>query len=251
VEFRAGILPAPNGADFCFFMFHSEGILYNYRDYLKGKGQVFLSVYRFSLLLLKSSKFFLALGLVVFFILFAPSIWYSIISPNFSANNARAIANTVAGASSTGTKKEVFTPAFDPSLPTQNKLIIPSIGVDTQINEASKDKYEDALMKGVWIVPDFATPQDQDKPIILAAHRFGYLNWSDLYRFRNSFFNLPKLKEGDIVEIIWNRRKYTYEVYGTAEGNRITDYTSDLILYTCRDLTSSVRIFRYAKLIRT
>lgn len=232
-------------------MFHSEGILYNYRDYFKGKGQVFLSVYRLSLFLLKSSKFFLVIGVAVFFILFAPSIWYSITSPNYSTNNAKTIASTVANVSSTGTKREVFTPAFDPSLPTQNKLIIPSIGVDTQINQDSQDKYEDALMKGVWMVPDFATPVDQDKPIILAAHRFGYLNWSDLYRFRNSFFNLPKLKEGDLVEIIWNRRKYTYEVYSTAEGDKINDYSSDLILYTCRDLTSSVRIFRYARLVRT
>jgi sortase (surface protein transpeptidase) len=234
-------------------MFHSEGVLYNYKDYLRHKGQIFLSVYRFSLFLLKASEFFLILGAIVFFVLFAHSIWYSLISvsPDFSADNAKVIADTVVSVRNFDTKKEVFTPAFDSSLSVENELVIPSIGVNTRINEAEKNKYEDALTKGVWRVPDFAAPQDQDKPIILAAHRFGYLNWSDIYRHKNSFFNLPKLKNGDTVEIIWNQRKYTYEVYSLQEGDSITDYSADLILYTCRDLTSSVRIFRYARLVRS
>lgn len=192
----------------------------------------------------------MALGITIFLILFAPSAWYLLISPNFSANNAKTIVDTPISAKNFDTTQEVFTPAFNASLPIENRLIIRSIGIDTQINEASTVGYEEALKKGVWRVPDFATPIDQNKSIILAAHRFGYLIWSDLYRYKNSFYNLPKLKEGDIIEIIWNQRKYIYGVYSLQEGDMITDYTADLILYTCRDLNTSTRIFRYARLIR-
>ena len=83
----------------------------------------------------------------------------------------------------------------------------------------------------------------------MAAHRFGYLKWSDSYRRQNSFYNLPKLKKGDVVRIIWKQRKYVYEIYGLEEGEEILDYSADLILYTCKFLDSSVRIFRYGRLL--
>ncbi|KKS80793.1 MAG: hypothetical protein UV56_C0008G0001, partial [Candidatus Woesebacteria bacterium GW2011_GWC1_43_10b] len=63
------------------------------------------------------------------------------------------------------------------------------------------------------------------------------------------FYSLPKLKTGDTVEIIWRQRKYLYEVYKEEEGEEITDYSADLILYTCESLSSPVRIFRYARLL--
>ena len=84
--------------------------------------------------------------------------------------------------------------------------------------------YETALKKGVWRVPNFGDPYNRERPTILAAHRFGYLAWSVKYRLANSFYNLPKLKEGDRVEINWLQRKYVYEVYATGEGEEITDY---------------------------
>jgi sortase (surface protein transpeptidase) len=87
-------------------------------------------------------------------------------------------------------------------------------------------------------------------PIILAAHRYGYLAWTDLFRRQNSFYNLPKIKVGDTVEIDWGQRKYTYGVYTTEEGTQITDYSADLILYTCESLTGDERFFVYAHLIQ-
>jgi sortase (surface protein transpeptidase) len=114
----------------------------------------------------------------------------------------------------------------------------------------SYENYEEALKVGVWRVPDFGTPYERKAPVILAAHRYGYLRWSVPYRLKNSFYNLPKVKVGDTVEIIWRQRKYIYEVYAEGKGEEITDYSADLILYTCEDLTSPVRIFKYARLIR-
>jgi len=142
-----------------------------------------------------------------------------------------------------------YQPVLDTSLPKQNSLKISSAGIDSPINEASYEDYEEALKKGTWIVPDYGDPYNRKAPVILAAHRFGYLKWSISYRLKNSFYNLPKAKEGDVIEIVWNQRKYKYAIYAESEGPRITDYDADLILYTCLDLSSEVRIFRYAKLL--
>jgi len=146
-------------------------------------------------------------------------------------------------------EKSEYIPAFDSSLPLENRLSIPSIKVDTQIWEASLENHEEALKKGVWRANDASTPEDRQSPTILAAHRFGYLKWDNLYRRYNSFYNLTKISEGDTVEIIWKQRKYIYGVYRIEEDTQINDYSADLILYTCRDLTSNIRIFVYAKLL--
>lgn len=141
----------------------------------------------------------------------------------------------------------------DASLPEGHYLSIPKIGVDTIIWEGESDNYDKALKKGVWRVNDFATPDmatpNSGKPVILAAHRFGYIEWTQEYRLKNSFYKLPDLKPGDEVEIVWNQHRYKYQVTKLEEGEQISDYSSDLILYTCKYLVSPIRIFVYAKLI--
>jgi len=142
-----------------------------------------------------------------------------------------------------------YAPAFDPTLPKGVHLSIPSIGVKTSIHEAPVENYEDALKKGIWRVSDFGTPASSQRPTILAAHRFGYLKWDNDFRRRNSFYNLPEMKKGDTVEIIWNQRRYVYAVYASEKGEQITDYSADLILYTCNDLLSDTRVIQYLKLL--
>lgn len=139
----------------------------------------------------------------------------------------------------------------DISLPEGHYLNIPRIGVDTIIWEADNSSYENALKKGVWRVPDFADPSKngQGRPMRLAAHRFGYLEWSQDYRLKNSFYDLPKLKNGEMIEIVWDQVRYTYQIQKVEEGTEITDYSSDLIMYTCKFLVSPIRIFVYAKLV--
>lgn len=133
-------------------------------------------------------------------------------------------------------------------LPDGNWLSIPKIGVLTEINEASPENHEDALRKGVWRVQDFANPTEgKDYPTILIAHRFGYLAWSNQFRRQNSFYNVDKLQIGDTFEIIWDKRKFVYEIYAGAEGKEITDYKADVVLYTCKYLNSPIRLFRYAR----
>ena len=146
-------------------------------------------------------------------------------------------------------EKIIYQPPFDPTLPQENRIAIPSIGVMTQIGENTQDQVEETLKNGVWRVPDFGTAPERQKPMILVAHRFGYLKWSNKFRRENSFYNLPKLKNGDRVEISWNQRLYIYEIFESSEGSSIESYNADLILYTCKFLDSDQRIFKYAKLL--
>jgi sortase (surface protein transpeptidase) len=195
-----------------------------------------------SKLFFKSSLIFAIVGLVLILIFYIPRLlaW---------GKNFKISSNEIKQLENSKNTQVVYEPVFDPSLPKTNHLVIPSIGVDTNIQEATLDNYEEALRNGVWRVSDFGQPGDNIEPIILAAHRFGYLAWTNTYRHMNSFYNLPKVKVGDIIEIDWRQRKYSYEVYALGKGTEITDYFANLILYTCETLTGEERIFVYAKLI--
>jgi LPXTG-site transpeptidase (sortase) family protein len=177
---------------------------------------------------------------------------YYVVKPATSGLISKALQET--SVRSKPTKVETNIPSNevavkDVSLPEGHYLSIPKIGVDTILWEASGEEYEKALKKGVWRVGDFAEPGQSGKPVILAAHRFGYLEWTQEYRLKNSFYNLPKLKVGETIEVIWDQRRYTYQVERVTEGTEIDDYSGDLILYTCKFLVSPLRYFVYAKLI--
>lgn len=198
------------------------------------------------------SRIFALAGIALILTFYTPSVlaWsqnaINSIEANFSLNatevqTLKATANIV---------RPTYQPPFDPLLSPVNSLIIPSIGVDGTVNEAPLDNYESALKKGVWRVSDFGAPDDNSMPIILAAHRYGYLAWTNIFRRQNSFYNLPKVKVGDVIEINWQQRHYIYEVYSENQGTVITDYSADLILYTCESLTGSQRFFVYARLIQ-
>ncbi|MFC1625722.1 sortase [Patescibacteria group bacterium] len=209
---------------------------------------IFVSVSNF---LTKAAKITALAGALFVIVSFTPSVWYWAKAQGSKIDFSKLILKTAQEQTlNTGqTAVSDYQPAFDPKLPLGARLEIPAIGVDTQIQEATLDNYEEALKKGVWRVSDFGTPYDRTKPVILAAHRFGYLAWTNLYRRHNSFFNLPKLKVGDTVNLIYKQRNYTYEVYATDKGEEITDYSANLILYTCESLTGPERIFAYARLL--
>jgi sortase (surface protein transpeptidase) len=192
----------------------------------------------------------MALGAVILFAFsYLPSLWYAISQPT-----TRAVSNLLSQQITQPDKSfslidKTFQPRFDPKITKENRLKIPAIGVDTQIQEATAGNFEEALKKGPWRVSDFGTPAERAAPTILAAHRYGYLAWTNTFRRKNSFYNLPKLEKGDTVEVYWKQRRYIYEVYAQDKGDTITDYQADLILYTCEVLNSPVRIFSYARLL--
>ena len=204
---------------------------------------------------LSLAKVFALLGMTFLVIAYAPSVWYQIKPEKLDISKLLADIATnpnkskFAEAAKEIDTKSVYQPRRNPNLTRENTLTIASAGIQTKIWESSMDDYEEALTKGVWMVPDFGTPQKRNYPTIMAAHRFGYLKWSIPYRLKNSFYSLPKVKLGDNIEIIWDQRMYHYEVYKEGKGEEIEDYSADLILYTCEDLTSPVRIFKYARLL--
>lgn len=191
---------------------------------------------------LKLAKIFGIAGLILLVIYFAP-----IVFNYFKYKLSSSEVNRLTEASQNSTARNL--PTFNPLLSKTNRLSIPSIGVDTDIEEATYDNYQSALKKGVWRVSNFGEPDQSGAPIILAAHRYGYLSWTNSYRHYNSFYNLPKVKEGDTIIIDWQQREYTYGVYKVETGPEITDYSADVILYTCESLSGEERIFIYAKLL--
>lgn len=202
-------------------------------------------------ILLRISRLFAYVGVVLLLIAYLPSIFFWLQGLSFGANDNFKLTEAEVETLAKDVKiLENYSPAFDPKLPKDNHLTIKAIGVNTTVQEATLDNYEVALKKGVWRVSDFGAPGETGVPVILAAHRYGYLAWTNSFRRLNSFFNLPKLNVGDLVEISWHQRKYTYAIYGEDKGEHITDYSADLILYTCETLNGPVRIFKYAKLLK-
>ena len=186
-----------------------------------------------------------------------PHIYYRL-SPQTSTVLASTIASTASQAQETikkpsptpptltPTPTQIPRPALpevDPSLPKENGLIIDKIGVRGEIHEG--EDWQQILRQGIWRFPNFDIPSSNYQPIILAAHRWGYLEWSPSFRKLNSFYSLPQLKEGDTIKIIWEQRPFEYRVYLTETGTNITDYNADLILYTCQLWNSPVRFFVY------
>ncbi len=183
-----------------------------------------------------------------------PHLYYRLF-PQTSGTLASTIASTVSAdslptsfPSSTSTLDVVPPlPDTDPSLPKENGLLIDKIGVKGEIHEGTD--WEEILKQGVWRVPEFGTPEDSSLPTILAAHRWGYLDWSAAFRKLNSFYSLPNVEVGDTIKINWGQRQYEYKVYSVSSGTKITDYSTDLILYTCQLWNSPMRFFVYANRI--
>jgi sortase (surface protein transpeptidase) len=201
------------------------------------------------------AKLALISGAVLLIIFYLPSLVYFVSSPVEKVSKLIATSFNLTKKQEEitvplTTPKTQYLPKFDATLSKDNMVIIPSVGIKTKIEEATLDNYEEALKKGVWRVADFGDPTDGEIPTILAAHRYGYLKWSVAYRLKNSFYSLPKLEVGETVEVIWRQRKYIYIVYAQDKGEQITDYTADLILYTCESLSSPIRVFKYARLLQ-
>ena len=151
-------------------------------------------------------------------------------------------------------KSAKFVPPQDENLPIGDWLIIPRIGVRTELLQTQTSV--EALNQGVWQVPDFGDPGSLDQPMIVAAHRFGYTwQWQTYleddtpYALRHLFYKLPETESGDMVEIIHDQRRYRYVIYAGEENTQITDYEADLILYTCKYLNAPERLIRYARLL--
>lgn len=87
-----------------------------------------------------------------------------------------------------------------------NRLIIKKIGVSVPIVEAPEAKWQAALNKGAWRLPQSSTP-DQGSNTVISGHRYKYLPPNNL-----TFYLLDKLTAGDIINVTWENKEYDYQV---------------------------------------
>lgn len=196
----------------------------------------------------KASSIGLIASLFIGSILIAPDAFYRFVQYDPQLIEASIEESPLAGSFEDGALySTVQLPPLNENLPEGRWVTIPKIGVRTEILEETLEDHENALQKGVWRYTDLGTPEESGGPMILIAHRFGYLKWTNAYRRQHSFYNLDKLEIGDTFEVIWDQRRYEYEIYAGEEAQEISDYSADIILYTCKYLNSNVRILRYAR----
>lgn len=199
----------------------------------------------------KILTWFLDLVLIIAFMvggaIFVPKLVYAFYDPGTIVFSNSVPQTALGGDLNAGPAHSQYLPEINPNLPEDNWLEIPLIGVRSLIRETSDPA--EALDQGVWLDPHFGVPGEA-KTVVLAAHRYGWQWWwRDQYWRYNSFYNLPETQPGDLIEITYGQRKFVYEIYLATEGEEITDFNADLILYTCKFLNSPIRYFRYARLL--
>jgi len=128
-----------------------------------------------------------------------------------------------------------------------NKMIIKKIGVDKQIVVVNdiKDVHEN-----IWLRPIGSTP-DKGHNSVFLAHRYKKIGGTSA----STFFDLPKLTDGDKIQVVWEGKIYNYTVYSTQVVSPTATYvqypTVDPIitLITCTPLwTADKRLVVRAKL---
>jgi sortase A len=119
--------------------------------------------------------------------------------------------------------------------PEENRLVIPEIGINEPILEGSNIN----IIKdgGTWRRPNTSNPTINNNTVII-GHRFYGNNVS-------TFYNLDKLKVGDVIAVYWEGSEFLYEV----EETKVVDPSlveieaptaeKQLTLYTCTPLWSA------------
>jgi sortase A len=133
------------------------------------------------------------------------------------------------------------------SLPKDNRLVIPKIGVNAKIVEGSS---ENVMYKGVWHIPSTSSP-DKEGNTVISGHRFQYRPPNN-----TTFYLLDKLGKGDYLIVYWQGKEYDYRVtktmvVGPKESSLLENTTKPILsLFTCTPLfTTKQRLFVIGELI--
>lgn len=120
-------------------------------------------------------------------------------------------------------------------IPKVNTLVIPSIGVNTEILEGKDAK---TLDKGIWRRPKTSTP-DKGSNTVFTGHRFMYTSGP------KTFYHFDKLNKNDVIFVYWEGKKYTYSIQDiliVKPTDGWVEAPTDepvLTLYTCTPLWTS------------
>lgn len=136
----------------------------------------------------------------------------------------------------------------DKPAPKDNRLVIPSIGVDMPILEGPTQSVLDR--GGIWHLPNTSNPVNGSN-MVLSGHRWMYLPPSS-----RTLYLLDKVAIGQPVIVYWQGQEYDYRVY----QQQIVDPTQVSILgptttprltiFTCTPLFSTKhRLVLYGELI--
>ena len=122
----------------------------------------------------------------------------------------------------------------DDEVITENRIMIPSIGVDVEIGSDYS-----ILDTGGWVQEETA-----DKPTLIAIHRFGLDTLSPQEKIRTTLYHVYKLNKGDKVIVWWNGQEYIYEIQKVYEDTKKPEVKEgELYLYTCLFWDSEERVF--------
>ncbi len=153
------------------------------------------------------------------------------------------IDQTVYSKAAEETKKGDATTKTQPELK-GNRLVLPDIGVNAEIIDG-KNIYVIGKNQGVWRETSKSDPTKNGN-IVIAGHRF-------LYTAKNGgwFYNLPELKVGQKLYIVWESKTYEYEVFNTRTvlptqidiRNPDPSVPKKLTMYTCYPLGSTAKRF--------
>lgn len=133
-------------------------------------------------------------------------------------------------------------------IPKENRLVIPSIGVDMPIYEGANEKVLDR--GGIWRIPTTSSP-DKGSNTVLSGHRWQYLPPSN-----RTLYLLDKVAIGEPVIVYWQGVEYDYRIARRetvdpthTEIQNATDLPL-LTIYTCTPLFSTKqRLVLYGELI--
>jgi sortase A len=117
-----------------------------------------------------------------------------------------------------------------------NRLFIPQINVDVAIVEGTSDA---ALEKGAWHrQPQNGNPEKGGN-FVLSAHRFIMSFTPQGTAVSSPFYNIDKLKDGDILSVDYDNKRYEYKVEKKYSVKPTDVYiegpseTPKLTLYSC------------------
>jgi LPXTG-site transpeptidase (sortase) family protein len=130
-----------------------------------------------------------------------------------------------------------------------NRLIIPSIGIDDIIHDG---KGPEELNKGIWHRPQTSTP-DIGSNTVLVGHRWLYNDPEAAV-----FYHLPKVSIDQKMVAVWDKQVYVYKITDIKEVDpteiSVEDATKNnqLTVYTCTPLwTASKRLIVTGELEKT
>lgn len=170
----------------------------------------------------------IAAGIIILVYPFLPSLKYRLFPPEPRFPYVTKLNNSNLGIAGLPEQKTAR------PVPSDNRLVIPKIGVDVSIVEGKNENA--ALLAGAWHLPDTSSP-DKGGNMVISGHRF---------RFRppnnTTFYLLDKIMKDDLFIIYWQGKEYDYKVSETKIVNpnqvEILNNTAQaqVTLFTCTPL---------------